>query len=312
MDSAPPRHSPGHQAAPVTGLLPPIPTPFIDGRVDVASLIRLLEHLGDRVDGVLLGGSVGEVPSLTVPERTTLMRELASYGAGGKQLAVSVGDNSIEHTRVLAEAAAAAGAEVLLVACPGYFQNSVGALEEYFGAVSDFSPVDLCLYDNPVATHTTLSIETIVALAKAAPRLKGVKVTDTSLGKVAAIRSATDLAVYSGDDAVLWHQLCEGTEGAMVALPLIFPDESARLWALVQEGRDAEALEVFRSMATFNQIALGFPDYPAVIKAVLHGRGVIASPEVRLPLVALSEDRRRQALAVAPSAVGMEGAADVA
>jgi dihydrodipicolinate synthase/N-acetylneuraminate lyase len=44
----------------VQGLLPPIPTPFADGRLDVRSLHTMLDHIGPHVDGVLVGGSVGE------------------------------------------------------------------------------------------------------------------------------------------------------------------------------------------------------------------------------------------------------------
>ena len=42
--------------------------------------------------------------------------------------------------------------------------------------------------------------------------------------------------------------------------------------------------------------ALEGPDYPSLIKAVMHCQGVLASPEVRLPLIAA--DAARLAYAV--------------
>ena len=198
----------------VTGLVPPIATPFRDGALDLDSLHRLLDDLSDHVSGVLVGGSVGEAASMTIEERITVMREVdRGLDRNRQYLAVSVSDNSIEYSRELAYAAGEVGADVAMVSCPNYFTNDSAMLEAYFAALSDFTPCDLCLYDNPIASHTTLSIPDIVRLTVAAPRLTHVKVTDTSVDKVAALRDATDLQVLAGDDAVLWHQLTRGAQG---------------------------------------------------------------------------------------------------
>ena len=198
----------------VTGLVPPIATPFRDGALDLDSLHRLLDDLSDHVSGVLVGGSVGEAASMTIEERITVMREVdRGLDRNRQYLAVSVSDNSIEYSRELAYAAGEVGADVAMVSCPNYFTNDSAMLEAYFAALSDFTPCDLCLYDNPIASHTTPSIPDIVRLTVAAPRLTHVKVTDTSVDKVAALRDATDLQVLAGDDAVLWHQLTRGRKG---------------------------------------------------------------------------------------------------
>ena len=79
----------------VTGFLPPIATPFLDGGLDLPSLQRLMEYLVDDVDGYLIGGSVGEVASLTLEERETLMRaRRAGFGGTRSRLAVSISDNA--------------------------------------------------------------------------------------------------------------------------------------------------------------------------------------------------------------------------
>jgi 4-hydroxy-tetrahydrodipicolinate synthase len=281
----------------VTGLLPPIATPFRDGAVDLDSLRRLLDDLSDHVSGVLVGGSVGEAASLTIEERITVMREVDRGLDRERQfLAVSISDNSIEYSRELAHAAGEINADVVMVSCPNYFTNDGPMLEAYFAAVSDFAPCDICLYDNPMASHTTLSIQDIVRLTVAAPRLTHVKVTDTSVDKVAALRDATDLQILAGDDAVLWHQLTRGADGGMVALPMIYPDRASRIWAAFAEGDLESAFNEYRLVTTFIHCGLGAPDYVPVIKAVLHARGVIASAETRLPNVGLSTRRLNEVL----------------
>jgi 4-hydroxy-tetrahydrodipicolinate synthase len=280
----------------VRGLYPPIPTPFADGRIDVASLHALLDHIGLHVDGVLVGGSVGETPSLTVDERIALVGAVATHLGGAANIVASIGDNSIEHTRRLAAAAVERGVGLLVLSCPNYFAVELPSLIDYFGAVAAFAGAELCLYDNPVASHTLLSVDDIVALVAAVPQITHVKVTDLAHGKVAALRARTGLVVHAGDDAVLWHQLTSGADGAMVAMPLIYPEASRRLWDELAAGAVASARESLLPIARFTQISLGAPDYPAVIKAVLQHQGVIASDELRLPLRRLAAGRRAEVL----------------
>ena len=75
--------------AKVTGFVPPIATPFLDGNLDLDSLKRLLDDLAGSVSGVLVGGSVGEAASLTVDERNRLMNQVASYVDGDLSLAAA-------------------------------------------------------------------------------------------------------------------------------------------------------------------------------------------------------------------------------
>ena len=281
----------------VTGFLPPIATPLLDGRLDLQSLHRQLDYLGDHVAGYLVGGSVGEVVSLSLDEREQLIRACAEHASGRHQLAVAISDNCIEHSRRLADVAGEVGAALLMVSCPNYYANDLSMLTAYFGAVGDLAPADICLYDNPIASHTSLSVSDIAALAAAVPRLTHVKVTDTAVEKVAALRAETDLVVHAGDDVVLWHQLTRGAEGAMVALPMIYPERASGLWSALQAGDTEAAWAEYEPALRFFHVALGAPDFVAAVKTALHHRGVIASPEMRLPLV--PPTRRRHAEIVA-------------
>jgi 4-hydroxy-tetrahydrodipicolinate synthase len=280
----------------LTGFIPPISSPFRDGGLDLPSLDRLLDQLAEHVSGYLVGGSVGEVASLTLDERAALMRATAARRPAGHTLAVSISDNAIANSRWLSDVAGEIGADVLMVSCPNYFSNSLQMLVEYFGAVGEFASADICLYDNPVASRTLLSIDDIRALADAVPRLTHIKVTDTAIDKVAALRAATDLVICAGDDAVLWNQLARGVDGAMVALPLIAPEIAAELWRAYERGLLDDAFAAYARTAPFLHSSLGATDYVSVIKEVLQHRGVIASAEVRLPLVGLSERRRTEVI----------------
>lgn len=285
----------------LTGFVPPIATPLRDGELDLQSFARLIDYLADHVSGYLVGGSVGEVASLTLEERVALMREAARCRPAGHSLAVSISDNSIVNSRRLSEVAGEVGADVLMVSCPNYFGNSLEMLIQYFGAVGEFASADICLYDNPVASHTVLSVADIALIAEAVPQITHIKVTDTAIDKVAALCAATALVILAGDDAVIWNQLARGVDGAMVAVPMVAPDVAAELWRAYERGALDDAFAAYRRVAPFLHSSLGAPDYVGVIKTVLQHRGVIDSAELRLPLVALSAARRAEVLAALAS-----------
>ena len=90
---------------PVTGFVPPIPTPMRNGALDVTSLERLVQALAPNVAGYLVGGSVGEHPSLTVEERLQALQVVASCKEPRHSLVVSIGDNALPNVRRLAESA---------------------------------------------------------------------------------------------------------------------------------------------------------------------------------------------------------------
>src|SRR5579862_436644 len=153
----------------VTGLVPPIPTPMHGGILDLPSLERLVQVLAPYVAGYLVGGAVGEHPSLTVEERLEALRVVAETRSPEHRLVASIGDNALPNVRRLAQGAATLGADLLILAPPNYFANTLPGLIAYFHTVAAFTALDLCLYDNPIASHTTLSVADIAALAEAVP-----------------------------------------------------------------------------------------------------------------------------------------------
>lgn len=281
----------------LTGWVPPIVTPFVDGRLDLESLRRVVDYLAPVVSGYLVGGSVGEHPSLSLDERITLIGAVAAYKQPGHTLAASVSDNSIENSLTLARAAQDAGADLLVVSSPNYYANTVPMVCAYLRDVAAGASVDLCLYDNPLATKTLFSVADLVAIARAVPRLTHIKVTDLAPEKVTRLREQTSLTVLGGEDAVLWRMLRRGAQGAMVALPMIYPQAAQAIWAAIQERRWADAEAAYRPCSHFLHVALGAADYVQVIKEVLYERGVIGSAQTRVPLLTLDAERRAEVLA---------------
>ena len=269
-----------------------------DGRVDLDSLKRMLDYLFDSIDGVLIGGSTGEAASLSTEEREDVIRAVATHLRGEKALVVSVADNSLVNSHRLSDVAGECSADLLVLSCPNYFELDHEMLQAYFGAVAQFASADICLYDNPVASKIALSVQDVINLLDVSVRMTHIEVTDTALGKVAAIHSASEaVTILAGEDSVLWHQLVGGAEGTMTVIAMIYPTTSRRMWAEFSAGRFDNAYEIYKRLTHFIHCAINAQDYPAVVKTVLYDEGVLASPEVRLPLLSLSKERMAEVFA---------------
>ncbi len=216
---------------PIRGLIPPLVTPLKEGQIDVRSLERLVDHLSPYVDGYLVGGSVGESSSLSLSERIQVLEVVAARKPDGHVLAVVVSDNALPHCQALAEAARAAGADLAVFLAPSYYAISQSMLREFAGGIASCTSLPLCLYDNPQVSGLELSVPDMLALHEAVPAVTYVKVTDPRPEKVLTLRRESRLRVFAGEDAVLWHMLARGADGAMVGLSMIYPEATARLWA---------------------------------------------------------------------------------
>lgn len=287
---------------PPEGILPVITTPLRDGEFDAESFQRLLDHMLPWTDGYTLLGSTGEAPSLTTEERLSIAERALAMTPADKQVVVGVTHTIASESAALAAHAQAHGAAGVLCAVPYYFPNTPAGILRHLEEVHAVLEVDLVLYDNPVATKTTLAADDVIDWSQRLDGLTGVKLTDHDLGKVERWHDA-GLRVFAGDDVIVLRYLDAGVDGAMVIAPSLFPEAFRRVWDLFREGELEEALAIAgRSILPFLHV-FGLGDEIATTKAALADAGIFASDEL-LPPLAPVDERRRRLLAAAWDACG--------
>jgi len=277
---------------PIEGILPVIPTPFLDGKFDRRSFERFLEHMLPDVDGYTLLGSTGEAPSLTTAARQAIATAALALTPEEKTVVVGVSHTSAEDSAELTRHAEAHGARGVLCASPYYFANTAEGTLRYLEQVDrTLDQIDLVLYDNPVSTKTVLDARTVVGWAGRLEHLRAVKLTDHDLAKIDVWHDA-GLNVLAGDDPILWRYLAAGVDGAMVIAPCVFPESFREVWTRIAGGDLVGALSVFTlEIAPFLHV-FGIGDEIATTKALLAEIGIFASDEVLPPLEVASEQRR--------------------
>lgn len=204
-------------APPFGRLLTAMVTPFTDeGKVDYDGAAALATYLVDELgnDGLVISGTTGESPTTTDAEKSELLRVVVEAVGDRCAVLAGVGTFNTEHTGALAAAAARDGAAGLLVVTPYYSRPPQSGLLMHFTAVAEASELPIMLYDIPHRAGVPIATDTMLRLAEH-PRIVAVKDAKGDLQASAAVLAATDLAYYSGDDAMTLPLLSIGAVGVV-------------------------------------------------------------------------------------------------
>src|SRR5690606_31413080 len=183
------------------------------GEIDLKAAASLARRLVDEGnDGLVLSGTTGEAPATHTPEKAALVR--AVVDAVGDRAAVlsGAGSNDTVHAIRMAEQAAEAGADGLLVVSPYYSRPSQEGLYQHFVAVADATDLPVMLYDVPGRTVVRIAREAYLRLAQH-PRIVATKDATGDVYAASKLLAETGLAWYSGDDGMLLPFLSVGGAG---------------------------------------------------------------------------------------------------
>jgi len=290
----------------LSGLHVPLVTPFDeDGAVDLAALEGLAEDvLADGADGLVALATTAEASSLDERERDAIVAVLARVaGERGAALMVGAGTNDTRTTIARHEALAEVeGVTASLAVTPYYVRPSEAAIVAHFQAVAARSPVPIVLYNIPYRTGSGLGAAALLELA-ATDGIVGLKqaVNGLDADTLRLLAGAPpDFAVLCGDDPFILPFMLMGARGAIAASAHLATERFAALISAAAAGRVQEAREHAEALLAL-VLALFAEPSPAVLKAMLHEAGRIATPALRMPLQAASEAGLERARRSAPS-----------
>ncbi|MFZ1114767.1 MAG: 4-hydroxy-tetrahydrodipicolinate synthase [Propionibacteriaceae bacterium] len=198
-------------------LLTAMVTPFdVDGSLDLDAAAGLASYLVDELgnDGLVISGTTGEGPTTSDAEKADLLRVVLDAVGDRARIVAGVGTFNTEHTLELAATAAKVGAHGLLVVTPYYSKPPQAGITEHFRRVAEATEVPVMLYDIPARSAVAIATDTMLRLAEY-PRIVAVKDAKGDLTASARVIAQTDLAYYSGDDAMTLPLLSVGAVGVV-------------------------------------------------------------------------------------------------
>lgn len=260
------------------------------GEVDYAKVQKLTQHLlHNGSDAVLVCGTTGESPCLSLDERANLWAAAKeAVGTDGK-LILGTTDNETAYSCEVAKKAQQAGADALLAVAPYYNKPSQEGLYLHFAKIAASADIPIILYNIPGRTGVNIQPETVLRLANDCPNIVAIKDATGSLDSVSVLRTLLprDFAVYSGDDSLTLPVMSVGGDGVISVASHLIGNEIAAMINAYQAGDTARALELhLHYFEMFKKLFI--TTNPVPVKACLNLLGWDMG-DCRLPLAPPSE-----------------------
>ena len=278
----------------LSGVWLPLVTPFRDGALDEISLRRLVRHYAtDAIDGFILAATSGEGLLLETSELEHLVVSVrAELAEIPRILPICLGlaGASTARMKEMLDETAAWPIDGYLISAPYYLRPSQRGLLTHFNDLADHASWPIMLYNIPYRSSVNLANDTLLKLAQH-PNIVGMK--DCCADRAQTIdllrRRPDGFRVLTGEDAQYFDALTDGADGAILLSAHVETERFASIYRLMKAGDRSAAAACWESVANLTKLLFTEPS-PAPAKYWLAQRGLIASAEVRSPIVEVSAE----------------------
>jgi 4-hydroxy-tetrahydrodipicolinate synthase len=277
------------------GSYPPLVTPFRGGKVDFDRFAELAERQAkEGSHGLVVAGTTGEPSSLTVAERTELVKVAVAAVRGRIPVVAATGSQSFAETVELTQQGEKAGASAVLVVTPYYIKPSQRGLIEYFAAVGKRTALPLMIYHIPGRAAVSIHAKTVMRIGERIDNLVGLKHADNGLELLTELQigMGPEFRMFCGLEALSLPMLVLGASGLMNAVGNVAPAKVASLYTAVKQGDLQMAQRLHLELFELN-LAIFFDTNPVPLKYMMSRLGMLDSPELRLPLIDLDAELQR-------------------
>ncbi|MGZ3691599.1 MAG: 4-hydroxy-tetrahydrodipicolinate synthase [Pseudobdellovibrio sp.] len=270
------------------GVISALPTPFDNKKVDYTSLTKMVEfQLKNGINGFVVNGTTAESPTLSWDEVEKIYSHVKEIAGNRVPLILGTGSNSTDETINKTQKAEKMGADAVLVVVPYYNKPPQRGLQAHFTQVAESTKLPVIAYNVPGRTITSMNLETTVAISKVS-NIVGIKEASGELAFDSALKKqvSSDFVMLSGDDPTYLEFLKLGGNGLISVMSNMLTGECARWTKLANENKYTEAEADFnRYKKLIGQMYVEANPIP--LKWMMYKMGLMKSPEMRLPLVAL-------------------------
>ena len=272
-------------------LLTAMITPFdLDGNINFPQARSLAKGLvASGTDGLVIGGTTGESPSMSDDEKVQLFAEVKEAVGDTATVIAGTTDNNHRKSVELSIEAEKVGADGLLLTVPAYNKPTQEGLYQNFKAIAEATSLPGLLYNVPSRTALNMTTETTLRLAEI-DNIVGVKEASSDYVQITNIidKAPDGFRVWSGNDDETFPIMCVGGHGVVSVAANLYGTQIKTMMGLILEGNiESAASEHKRLLPIFK--ALFWVTNPIPIKYAANRAGFNAGPN-RLPLCDPGED----------------------
>lgn len=286
------------------GVMPALTTKFTkDDTLDLEMFCKNLDaQLEAGVNGVILGGTLGEASTLTPEEKRELTRLARKVVGDRVPVIMNVAEQTTRDAIKAVEIAEEDGASGIMMLPPMRYLADDRETVEYFRETAKSTSLPMMIYNNPVDYKIEVSLDMFEELLKE-DNIQAVKESTRDVTNVTRIinRFGDRLKILSGVDTIAMESLLMGADGWVAGLVCAFPRETVAIYELVKAGKTAEALKIFRWFLPLLELDIN-PKLVQNIKLAEVATG-IGTENVRAPRLPLAGEERQKVQKIIDDAI---------
>ncbi|MFM8591672.1 MAG: dihydrodipicolinate synthase family protein [Sphingomonadales bacterium] len=282
-----------------SGVFPALLTPFTkDDQLDLPLFEKNLQaQLQAGVQGVIIGGSLGEASTLEEKEKEAMVRSALEICGTTIPVILNIAESVTATAVRKAQLARSWGAAGLMVLPPMRYRADDRETLQYFRSVAKATELPVMIYNNPIdykidfrpeLFDALLDCETVTALKESSRDV-------TNLTRMLN-RFGDRFKILCGVDTLALEELLLGAHGWVAGLVDAFPQETVAIWDYVQTGQYDKARLLYRWFMPLLELDI-HSKLVQYIKLAAQEQG-IGAEYVRAPRLCLEGEERARVLSM--------------
>lgn len=272
-----------------TGVMPAVTTKFTaKDELDMSMFeVNIQAQLSAGVNGIILGGTLGEASTLTDDEKRILIQETVQIVDSKVPVVINIAEQTTKGAVDAAHKAEKYGAHGLMMLPPMRYKSTDYETVKYFDTIANSTDLPIMIYNNPVDYKVEVTLDMFEELLSNNNNIEAVKESTRDISNITRIRNrfGNRLNILCGVDTLALESIAAGADGWVAGLVCAFPAETVAICNLVKAGKLAEALEIYRWFMPLLELDIS-PQLVQNIKLAEVGTGIGTEyvREPRLPL----------------------------
>lgn len=282
-----------------TGVFPALTTKFTsDDKLDLPLFEKNLDaQLSAGINGIVLGGTLGEASVLSTDEKKQLVKFAVEKCNGKVPVVLNIAEGSTKEALQQADYAKAWGAEGIMILPPMRYKSDHRETVTYFMTVANSTELPIMIYNNPIDYKIEVTLDMFDEL-QSCKNITAIKESTRDVSNVTRLinRFGNRYKILCGVDTLALEELCAGADGLVAGLVCAFPKETVDLFNLIKAGKITEALKIYRWFMPLLELDI-HPKLVQYIKLAETQVG-IGSEYVRAPRLTLIGKEREDILRI--------------
>lgn len=286
------------------GIYPAFLTPFhSDDSIHFEMFKKNLDaQLEAGIDGIILGGSLGEASTLIRDEKMSLLRFAKQAISRPVPVIMNIAEQSTVEAIEFAKDAVKNGADGLMLLPPMRYKADDRETVEYFRRIAESVSVPIMIYNNPYDYKIEVTLSMFEELARIS-NIQSVKESTRDVSNVTRLKNkfGDRFRILCGVDTLALEEFALGADGWVCGLGDAFPVETVAIYRLMKSGRLPEALDIYRWFLPVLELDI-HPKLVQYIKLAATLTG-IGTEYVRAPRLMLEGEERRRVTTIIQNAI---------